>query len=319
MDNQIEHISFERVRHVKILVNEITYRTFHTHNAFEFIGIIDGNATTNARGDKIRLKQGDIAIINPHCVHDILSTDKKSVRCLIVQVSRNFLQEYVPELKTTVFSKVCVTREKDTDLNEKIWRLLCKISTAYFSSADVKPLPVIYDILGIFNLLFSETDYVSYTEQEYVEHTKIIARITRIAEYIDNNYQYHIGLDDIAKEEDLSPNYVSQFFSRYIGVPFQKYLNNVRLEAALRLLQDTSLSVSEVANYSGFADAKYMSQIFRRYFNCTPRDYRKSEEIVKANVTSAVAKRERNTEYIFDRRSSFNIVNEIMNKIKTKN
>ena len=109
MNEKIEHISFEKIRHVKILVNDIVYRTFHTHNAFEILLCLSGDAVISVKGKKYGMKSRDIALISPHQVHDILSQSRAGARFLIVQVSRSFLQEYLSGLKTTVFFDTLIT------------------------------------------------------------------------------------------------------------------------------------------------------------------------------------------------------------------
>ena len=318
MNEKIEHISFEKIRHIKILVNDIVYRTFHTHNAFEILLCLSGDAVISVKGKKFKMKSGNIALISPHQVHDILSESRAGARFLIVQVSRNFLQEYLTGLKTTVFSDTLVTAVLEKEKANELRKDLLSLAIEYFSlSSEDVGIIVIYKAVGIIAFFLSNLVYTRYTEQEYIEHTKIIGRITRIAEYIDKNYQYKVTLEDIAAEEDLSANYVSQFFTKYIGVTFQKYLNNVRLEAALRLLTDDSLTVSEVANYSGFADAKYMAQVFRRYFGCPPNEYRKRPAPV-ASAVPAITKTESSTEFILGRASSLSVLTSALSALNEK-
>ena len=316
MNEKIEHISFEKIRHVKILVNDIVYRTFHAHNAFEILLCLSSNAVISVKGKKYRMKSGDIALISPHQVHDILSESRAGARFLIVQVSRNFLQEYLSGLKTTVFSDTLITDVLEREKADELRKVLLSLAIEYFSLSN-EGIIVIYKLVGILAFFLGNLAYTRFTEQEYLEHTKIIGRVTRIAEYIDKNYQYKVTLEDIAAEENLSANYVSQFFTNYIGVTFQKYINNVRLEAAIRLLTDDSLTVSEVANYSGFADAKYMAHVFRRYFGCPPNEYRKRPVHVASSVIE-VTKKESSTEFILGRASSLSVLTAALSALNEK-
>ena len=124
MNEKIEHISFEKIRHVKILVNDIVYRTFHAHNAFEILLCLSSNAVISVKGKKYRMKSGDIALISPHQVHDILSESRAGARFLIVQVSRNFLQEYLSGLKTTVFSDTLITDVLEKEKADELRKVL---------------------------------------------------------------------------------------------------------------------------------------------------------------------------------------------------
>lgn len=305
MDNQLELITYEKIRHVKIFVNNITYRTFHTHNAFELLCMLSGkSAVVTVQGEKIEMQKGDITLINPHQVHDIFAKDNNGAQFLIVQISRHFMQEYLPQLRITVFYENFISAIMTRKTRSELWAALLALSDEYFETGKSNTLFILWKVLEVLNIVASNVNAQYFSEQQYLEHKNTVSRITRITEYIDKNYQFRISLDDIAESEQITANYVSQFFTKYIGVPFQKYLNNVRLEAALRLLQDKSLSLTQVADYAGFSDAKYMTEIFRQSFNCTPRDYRKNN----TSTMPAIGKGDHNTEFIYNNTQSKDIL-----------
>ena len=166
MNEKIEHISFEKIRHIKILVNDIVYRTFHTHNAFEILLCLSGDAVISVKGKKFKMKSGNIALISPHQVHDILSESRAGARFLIVQVSRNFLQEYLTGLKTTVFSDTLVTAVLEKEKANELRKDLLSLAIEYFSlSSEDVGIIVIYKAVGIIAFFLSNLVYTRYTEQ----------------------------------------------------------------------------------------------------------------------------------------------------------
>jgi transcriptional regulator GlxA family with amidase domain len=60
------------------------------------------------------------------------------------------------------------------------------------------------------------------------------------------------------------------------------YLLNYRVRKVAELLRTTSLSLSEIASLTGFNGSSYMSEMFRKSFEMSPRDYRKTW----ANITT---------------------------------
>lgn len=295
MDNPLELITYEKIRHVKLFVNSITYRTFHTHNAFEFVCMLSSNqAFLSVQNEKTTLEQGDVYLINPYQPHEILSSKNSETTCLFLQFSRTFMQEYLPKLKICVALENNVTARLGDEARRRLWEMFFSLSDYYFGSPPVNTLSILIGILDLLRFLANHVPHKVLSEQQYFEHKKTAARITRIVEYIDKNYPFQIKLEDLAKQENLTANYISQFFTKNIGVPFYQYLNNVRLEAAVQLLQDSSLSVTQVSNYAGFSDAKYMSNVFRQKFGCTPREYRSSN--IRLNLSAD--KKQSSSEYI---------------------
>ena len=93
--------------------------------------------------------------------------------------------------------------------------------------------------------------------------------------YIDEHYRSEdISLNRVAKEVDLSPNYLSAVFSQEMGTTFVEYLTTKRMEKARELLRASDLRSGEIAAAVGYKDSHYFSFLFKKTQGCTPRDYR---------------------------------------------
>lgn len=98
----------------------------------------------------------------------------------------------------------------------------------------------------------------------------------RIKEYIGEHCAEEITSADIEKLCGISYKHVCTVFKKHTGMTVKKYLIGARLEAACRLLEETSLSVSEIAEKVGMGDVYYFSKIFKREKGCPPVQYRRS-------------------------------------------
>ncbi|WP_411336954.1 response regulator [Ruminococcus gauvreauii] len=101
--------------------------------------------------------------------------------------------------------------------------------------------------------------------------------IREVKEYIEKNYDKGISLDDIGKMVCLNPVYLSTLFKNQTGMNITNYLIRVRMEAAKKLLRETRMSVSAVADRVGYTDTKYFSKIFTKHVGVKPVEYRKYE------------------------------------------
>ena len=72
----------------------------------------------------------------------------------------------------------------------------------------------------------------------------------------------------------LSEPYFSRFFRKISGMTFSKYLNTVRLEHAIRMLQEhpRRLSVTEIASRCGFETIRHFNRVFRDITGMSPRE-----------------------------------------------
>jgi two-component system, response regulator YesN len=93
--------------------------------------------------------------------------------------------------------------------------------------------------------------------------------------WVEDNYRRNIGLPDIARALALSESHCSREFARLIGVPFNRYLRDRRLQEGRRLLADTRLPVVTIATQIGFRDANYFSRTFRRATGFAPAEWRR--------------------------------------------
>ena len=95
-------------------------------------------------------------------------------------------------------------------------------------------------------------------------------------DFIDKNFSdASISLDRVAKEVNISPNYLSAIFSQEVGQTLIDYLTLKRIDEAKRMLRQTDKLLFEIASEVGYKDSRYFSFVFKKIAGCTPSDYRK--------------------------------------------
>lgn len=135
--------------------------------------------------------------------------------------------------------------------------------------------PVNYEEFGtcIDNLkvtLFRQRIKSSGTDTKHEERA-----IVGITQYLQEHLAEDIKLSDLADEFHLNAQYISQLFKNEIGVGFHVYLTNMRMEKAKKLLLTTVLSISEIAEQTGFNDYRVFTKVFKKSENITPTQYRR--------------------------------------------
>lgn len=99
--------------------------------------------------------------------------------------------------------------------------------------------------------------------------------IRRAKEFILENYEKPLRLEDIAWSARLSKEYLSTLFHEVTGITVFEYLVQLRVEAAKSHLCDTSLLVNQVAALSGFTSDALFCRTFKRVTGLTPSIYRR--------------------------------------------
>ncbi len=99
--------------------------------------------------------------------------------------------------------------------------------------------------------------------------------LKRAVGYIDANFSNEdISLNRVAREVNISANYLCAVFSQEMGTTFVEYLTAKRMEKARELLRSSDMRSGEIASAVGYKDPHYFSFLFKKTQGCTPRDYR---------------------------------------------
>ncbi len=98
--------------------------------------------------------------------------------------------------------------------------------------------------------------------------------VKAIVDYIDRNFHQDITLQQIAKMVHFSPSYISRIFHLRQGLTIKAYITQKRLESAKYLLEQTDLSIQEIASYCGFGTTPNFNRVFKLHAGITPLEYR---------------------------------------------
>jgi len=99
--------------------------------------------------------------------------------------------------------------------------------------------------------------------------------IRRVKEFLLENYEKPLRLEDIAWSVRLSREYLATLFHKVTGLTVFDYLLQLRVEAAKSHLCDTSLTIHQIAALSGFTSDSLFCRTFKRVTGVTPSAYRR--------------------------------------------
>lgn len=103
------------------------------------------------------------------------------------------------------------------------------------------------------------------------EHSPVIRQVLKL---VDSSYAENWTLKQLGEQFRIHPVYLGQLFRKETGESFAEYLNHCRVEAAKKLLLETSLKVSEVAEHVGYCETVYFNRQFRKNVGVSPMEYR---------------------------------------------
>ena len=114
--------------------------------------------------------------------------------------------------------------------------------------------------------------FINYTfDYPNIKHSDVVYKCI---DYIKQNFDRKITLDDIAVYVSLSRSYLSKLFKDETGYSLFSYINHIRIEKSKELLLDDTISLVDVAGLCGFEDQSYFTKVFKKETGISPKRFR---------------------------------------------
>ena len=131
----------------------------------------------------------------------------------------------------------------------------------------------------------STKDYIKRLLEKAIEDRDKITTshyndiVSKAKIYIQENFcREDLSLNQVAASVFVTPSHFSSVFSQKTGQTFIKYLTDLRMNKAKELLKYTDMKTSEIGYAVGYKDPHYFSYLFKKTFNCTPKQYRNNTQ-----------------------------------------
>lgn len=99
--------------------------------------------------------------------------------------------------------------------------------------------------------------------------------ITKAIYYIQENYKKNANIHDMSVYIGIDRSYIYRIFKEYYGISPSKYIILMKIDECCRLLDETNLSISQIAMDTGFSSSSHMCSDFKKIKGITPTQYRK--------------------------------------------
>lgn len=100
---------------------------------------------------------------------------------------------------------------------------------------------------------------------------------SRIKKYLHQHYASKITIETLSRDLLCSKSTLTNTFKKSYDISIIEYLNQLRLEKAKQLLENSSQSIKGIAMECGFSDQNYFTKVFLKYFSKTPSEYRRDK------------------------------------------
>lgn len=245
----------------------------HWHENFEILYFEQGEALIHCNSRPIRVGPGELIIINSNDLHYGENLSSQLVY-YVVEFDLSFIQSNQIDLCQTKYLTPLVHNrilfrnqiERNNELLVEVRHLIDE----YYRQELGYELAVkayIYRILVLLLRFYGEKT-ISETEKE--RQRKTVDRLNPILEYIECYYTEKLSLRHLSSMANMSPHYFCRLFKNLTGKSPTEYINHLRLNKAVLLLQESNLNITEIAIAVGFNDSNYFSRLFKKYKHVPP-------------------------------------------------
>lgn len=247
--------------------------TPHFHDYVEIVYLLNGSLKFEIEGEEYVLKKYEFVVVNPMSIHH--SESQSGNTSILLQIPMDFLKSFdvaIAERKISVDY-----RTEDPVLREQIRKigLICQELVIIY---ELKPegyrflsYSKILELIYLFIHFFS----MPYHELEQTRSDKNKQRILELLTYVKQHYQEQITLSDAAGVLGVSNIYFTRYFKKMMNMTFMEYLDKYRLQLIQRDLLYTDYSIQYILDKNGFHNYKRFLKLFKKTFQCTPKEYRK--------------------------------------------
>lgn len=314
MAQEFEVVSNPHFRYLNVFLVRMISRTRHIHGEVELGMILDGSLVLHSGTEQYEMGKGDMYLINSLDAHEFVAEGKGAL-ILSIQLSLWMMEQFLTERPNIRF--LGSARVKDHyDGREEHYRLLSllcvELAYAYLGGRKDYEYKCFSLASQILYSIKRDVPNEVISQQDYLPMQKKSDRILSVINYIEENFNNKLLLEDIARREGVSMTYLSHLFKDTLGVSFQDYLKQKRFEYACNLIATTQRKILDISISSGFSDVRYLTKLFQERYGCTPKEYRRGTATLQEKSASPLE----STEYLFAPQDGFLLLTPVRDQLR---
>ncbi len=273
----VETVNFKQSTSIKLYDNDVNENyPPHWHSAIEIVMQTENIYNLNCAGKSIDLREGDIIIICPGCIHSI--TAPETGKRIIFQpdsASLRFMHD-VESLIHLMSPFIVITPEEYPQIHSMAQNILFDIDRIYAENSSFSEVDIYSKLLQLLSLVGK--NYVRHNSDpessNFLKGDEYFEKFIEVCDYIDEHCAEDLNLDDIAGKAGFSKFYFSRRFKQFTNVSFYKYVNQKRIAKAEMLLMEPRNSITDISLCCGFPSLSSFIRMFKIIKGCTPTEFR---------------------------------------------
>lgn len=253
---------------VRVFISEeqAGFKQSHWHRHLEIVLVLEGEVTFRFENQEVILHANEFVIISSDLIHSATNRQNKS---LVLQIPVHYLNQYWPHSDLLRFPLSYVDVKQQATYQE-IAKCLAEMAKIYAIKNTGYLLKFTEHMMQVLYLLIT-TYAVMVSIDKQVEND----RLKNVLRHIHEHYADALTIRDLAQEFHYHPDYLSRYFKQEVGIPFTKYLYQLRLAYVYQELVHSKKSVKDCFAVHGITNTKLGMRNFKLIYGDTPLHIRK--------------------------------------------
>lgn len=237
----------------------------HDHSVWEFYLQLEGTTTWRCHRGVYELRTGDLLGVPPRLVHGMPTSPGEPYHFFFAGIDIDALIADRPDLATAWQARSVLIATGAEHLRDPFRHLMQEVRLDLPHRDAGLRCALEHLLLAFTRMLQPGTGRAWHTLHPAVEEAKRLLEL---------HCEQAWSVAELGKRVGLSPNHLSQIFTRELGLPPHRYLLQQRIEQAQHLLRGTDRSISEIALDLGFASSQHFARVFLAQAGCTATAFR---------------------------------------------
>ncbi|APY11407.1 AraC family transcriptional regulator [Seonamhaeicola sp. S2-3] len=273
-------------------VNEYPYflKIWHYHPELELVVILKSEGTCFVGDSVEKFEVGDVVLIGKDLPHMWLNDEdyfkedsNKSAKAIAIHFKQDYLGDTffkTPEM--THLSKLFERAKFGIKFLNVSKNLILEIQNMMKLKGFYKTIT----FLTILDKLANHNQTKQLASEGFVKSFKSSKSDTqdKVQAYIFKNFNKNISLDEAANIAHMNTSAFSRYFKRVNRKTFSRYVTEIRIGYACKLLIENKFNISAICYESGFKNISNFNRQFKLIMNCTPSDYLKNYRIKTSSI-----------------------------------
>ena len=255
---------------------------WHFHSEYQLFLVLQGTGTRFVGDSVKRFDKDELVFTGPDVPHLWRSNDiyfnRKSPfwsHGIVIYFNERFLGDGVMEKEEmTAVKKLFKRSARGLEFSGRTRSSVSAMMQELLSLQGVKS---VIRLLEILHTLSASREYQYLSHKDYTNPFKEeeADRMNKVYAYVMDNFRKQVRLQDLANLLHMTATSFSRYFTMKTSRPFSRFLTDLRVQHACKLLLDEAFTVEQVCYECGFNTLSNFNKLFRDTMNQTPTEYRK--------------------------------------------